>query len=125
MMKTENMPAIGVSSTICRRLIWGIVFFNSIFFLIYWRSPSAGVFLNDTLRNLHLYNASYYWFIVSTVALPILLVTEVVKRAFERKTFTSPTEIRLFDAGVWIDAVLVAFWILTIVWATLRSAAAV
>ena len=110
---------------ICRRLIRGIVLFNAAFYLIYWLNPSAGVFINDTLRNLHLYNVSYYWFILSTVALPILLATEVVRRTFERKRLKSPMEIRLFDSGVWIDSVLVAGWIVAALWAVVFAPAAV
>jgi hypothetical protein len=124
-MRTDNKPSMEASGMICRRLIRGIVLFNAVFYVIYWLSPSVGVSINDTLRNLRLNNASYYWLILSTVALPILLITEVVKRASERKMVTSPTEIHLFDAGVWIDSVLVAGWILATLWAFAHGAAAV
>ncbi len=124
-MRQEQNCETRKAGPLVRRLIRGTVIFNFIFYLIYWLSPQVGVLINSALRNLHLYNAAYYWFNLSTVALPILLVTEIVKRYIEGKRLKSQMDIGIFDPAIFIDLVLVAVWIIAVLWAVAYGAAAI
>jgi hypothetical protein len=120
--KPETNPMkLTIGIRVLHLIIRWIVIVNFILLGIDLMEP-FGFSLNGALRLAHLHSVTYDWLVMSTVALPVLLITAAVQRVLQSKK-TRVESHRTMAKGILIDAILVVAWLITVIIALVRSAA--
>ena len=102
--------SIGSSGVSVARLVLRGIFVVYLGLALAEVTPGLGNWLEQEMRPL------FYWAVVSTLALPALLIIELLQRLLKRQK-------PLIDRGLWIDAALVVAWWLYLVIQVARTAA--
>ncbi len=109
-------------SGVLRRLIRGIVVANFTLLALGY-VPVLNDSLDRALRATRITHGLFWWSLTSTLALPIILASEVAGRWYQRKQTSIAVGTRLIDRNILIDATLVTAWLVYLLLAAMHSAA--